>query len=416
MNPTIHSFEGQDLDTRGLGTLIDCVSCDVTEELNGAFTLEMKYPLHGKFAEHLVPGNIIMARPNHVQVPQPFRIRQTKRTLGSMMTVYANHISYDLSGYPYTASASLNGLANVITALNNKMTELADVAVDVPFNSFNFETDMTSNNVFSMQGASSVKAWMGAMIETFGGEWEYDGYNCDLKTRRGEDTSARISYGKNLVEYAKEQNDAVYTHVCAYYSKSDITACGALYPTEEEGSFRVLYLNVTDQFPDQPPSSAQLNNAASEYIASNDFTADSITVTPSQIGMSVGLGDTVNVFYDTVYQTRVVKTVWNTLADQYTKLELGTIKPNIADTIKSISSSGDSIKVKAKEYSGTLNSYGCIQTDLKPETVVISAKTVTGTSFQCTPLVAGGWWWVRAVDWATGNKGSGSITVTVNYL
>lgn len=416
MNPTIHSFEGQDLDTRGLGTLIDCVSCDVAEELNGAFTLEMKYPLHGKYADYLVPGNIIMARPNHVQAAQPFRIRQTKRTLGNSIAVYANHISYDLSGYPYTAGASLTSLAAVISALNNKMVDLADVAVDMPFNAFNFDTDMSSNVIFSMKGASSVKAWMGAMVETYGGEWEYDRFNCDFVTRRGAETSARISYGKNLIEYAKEQNDEKYSDVCAYYDKNGIVACGPFVPTEEACQFRVLYLNVTEQFPDLPPSSAQLSSAAMEYINSNDFLADSIVVTPSQIGMSVGLGDTVNVFYDTVYTTRVVKTVWNALLDEYSKLELGTIKPNIADTIKSISSSGESIKVKSKEYSGTLNNYGCIQTDLRPSTVVLDAKTVNGTSFQCTPLIAGGWWWIRAVDWVTGNKGSGSISATVDYI
>ena len=86
MYPTIHNFKAEDLQTQGYGALSDCISCEVTEELNGGFTLEMKHPLKGEHAGYLIPGNIIVARPNHNQQPQAFRINQIKRSFSNLKT------------------------------------------------------------------------------------------------------------------------------------------------------------------------------------------------------------------------------------------------------------------------------------------------------------------------------------------
>ena len=60
MYPIIHDYAATDLTSQGYGALSDCILCEVTEELNGAFTLELQYPLHGLHAQYLVPGNIIV--------------------------------------------------------------------------------------------------------------------------------------------------------------------------------------------------------------------------------------------------------------------------------------------------------------------------------------------------------------------
>ena len=157
MFPTIHSFEANDLTTQGYGALSDCISCDVTEELNGAFTLEMKYPLKGIHYEQLIPTNIIVVKPSHNQSPQPFRISDVKQSFANSITVYANHISYDMSGYSLRLGRNYDSLAEVITAMNG-FDWSSEGGV---YHGFTFDTDMTSSHPFKMPMLQTLRSWMG---------------------------------------------------------------------------------------------------------------------------------------------------------------------------------------------------------------------------------------------------------------
>ena len=339
MYPTIHNWSGNDLNTKGFGALADCISCLVTEELNGGFTLELQYPLKGQCSEHLTPGNIIMVKPSHNQGLQPFRISEVKQSFSNSITVYANHISYDMSGYNLRASRNCNSLAEVIAMIND--FDWSDQGAGA-YHDFTFATDMTSNKSFHQDGLNTLRAWMGgkegSIIDTYGGEWIYDGFTCFLASRRGEDTGIRISYGKNLAEYEKERTNNEYSHVCAYWKKSETTVFSNNIATGVNCTFRVAYYDASKEYENQP-SVAQLDVSATNAIAGINPIPQTIKVTPAQIGGDIiGLGDTVLICYDSVFQTRVIKTVWDALAGAYETLELGTKKENIADTIKSLSS------------------------------------------------------------------------------
>lgn len=337
MYPTIHGSSGNNLDTQGYGALSDCLFCEVTEELNGGFTLEMTYPLKGLHSEYLIPGNIIEAVPNHNQKRQPFRISQVRKSFSDNCKVYANHISYDLSGYPVRAAGSYNSLQETINAMNAMTwnTGSAD------YHAFTFGKDFDAELLpFSMPACQTLRSWMGgqsgSIIDVYGGEWVYDDFSCFLTSRRGQDTGYRISYGKNLAEYEAQGDYTAYSHVCAYWKKSDVTVYGALVSTGIAGPFRVAYIDVSNEYETQPTTS-QLNSSATAYIAKTNFGVQTITITPVQIGSdNIGLGDSVLICYETVFSTRVVKTVWDVLAGVYTKMELGSKKVSIADTIKSL--------------------------------------------------------------------------------
>lgn len=336
MFPTIHNFAADDLETQGYGALADCISCEVTEELNGAFTLELTYPLNGLHSEYLVTGNIIVAKPNHNQSRQPFRISEVKKSFSNNIQVYANHICYDLSGYPVRNAYTLTSLANVISTMNGFTWSTGDAA----YHQFTFDTDMTSSKTFTMPATQTVRSWMGgqdgSILNVYGGDWVYDSFSCFLTSRRGQDTGYRISYGKNLAEYEKDKNYTEYSHACAYWKKSDVVVYSDITPTGISCSFRCGYIDATSAF-DAQPSVAQLNSYVSGEIATMVFGAQTITVTPAQLGNDViGLGDGVLICYETVFSTRVVKTVWDVLIGQYKTLQLGTKKVNITDTIKSL--------------------------------------------------------------------------------
>jgi len=347
MFPTIHNYTGDTLKTQGYGALSDCISCEVTEVLNGEFTLELTYPLNGLHSEYLIPGNIIEVKPNHNQERQPFRISEVKKTFSNNIKVSANHISYDLSGYPVRAASYYGTLMYLFDQLNEMTWDSGDSV----FHKFNFDTDMRAYSYdpdnpdpaykpFSMAGVQTLRSWMGgqdgSIIDVYGGEWVYDNFNVFLTKRRGKDTGIRISYGKNIAEYEKQREYATYSHICAYWKKSDDLVYSDLMSTGIECPFRCAYYDATNEF-EEKPSSTQLNATATAQVSKTKVDVQTITVTPAQIGNdNIGLGDGVLICYESVFSTRVVKTVWDALTETYIKLELGTKKVNITDTIKSL--------------------------------------------------------------------------------
>ena len=420
MYPTIHDFTANNLNTQGYGALSDCISCDVTEELNGGFTLELQYPLNGIHAEYLQTGNIIMVKPSHNQGKQPFRISQIRKSFANNIVVYANHISYDLTGYPVPPAVSWNSLADAIDGMNNASWSYGTAV----FHQFTFATDMVSAKAIKLPAIQTMRSWMGgqegSILDVYGGEWEYDTFNCFLKERRGSDTGIRISYGKNLAEYEKQRDYVAYSHICAYWSKSDAVVYSDLVATGIDSTFRTGYIDASNAFESQP-TKAQLNTYAEAQLAGMNFAAQTITVTPAQIGNDViGLGDGVLVCYENVFSTRVIKTVWDALAGNYKLLQLGSKKANIADTIKTLTNDKSGSMIKSLNVSGTPNSYGCLNTGLPKDVIVLSAKTPTDgydDSAMITPFVAGGTWWFRATKWQDGWTAiTSAVNVTVFYV
>ena len=83
----------------GLGVLRDALSCGVSEGLNDAYELEMEYPIDGLHFNKIILQRIIFAKPNQYDNPQPFRIYNITKPLNGIITINAEHISYDMSGY-----------------------------------------------------------------------------------------------------------------------------------------------------------------------------------------------------------------------------------------------------------------------------------------------------------------------------
>ena len=109
MNPILYQSTETVFDTNGIGILGDCVSCTVTEERNSAYELEMEYPITGIHYADIAMRSIILAKPNPTSDPQPFRVYESSKPMGGIVTVYARHIAYDLDGIPvnpFTASTA----------------------------------------------------------------------------------------------------------------------------------------------------------------------------------------------------------------------------------------------------------------------------------------------------------------------
>lgn len=97
MIPVLYDEEETVFTSFGIGPLAECTYCQVTEERNGAYELVLKYPSKGRMYPELISGRILKVRANETSGLQLFRVYRVTTPLGGIVTVYAAHISYDLS-------------------------------------------------------------------------------------------------------------------------------------------------------------------------------------------------------------------------------------------------------------------------------------------------------------------------------
>lgn len=345
MIPILFESTASSFTTNGLGALAEAISCEVTEERNEGFELELKYPISGIRFNDIKQRRIIYAKPSPARSAEPFRIYKITKPSKGIITVYAQHISYDLSGIPVTPFSATTA-AQAISRINTYATVQ---------NNFQFSTDMVKNGSFEFAVPSSIRSIMGgrdgSILDVYHGEWQYSGFNVALKASRGRDNGVKIAYGKNLTTLEQEENiSAVYTGVLPYYySESDGLVQGQVQNVPGTFDFvRILTYDFSDKF-DETPTVQQLNAQAVAYIEENDIgvPAVSLKVSFADLSKASGFGrsqfletvelcDTVTVDFDILdisATAKVVKTTFDVLLDKYSKIEIGQVKDGIASTI-----------------------------------------------------------------------------------
>lgn len=329
-------------DTNGLGALSDCISCVVEETLNGPFELEMQYRLNGLHYADITLRSIILAKPNPTARPQPFRVYKISRPINGVVTINAQHLSYDLSGIviePFNAPSLASALDGMKT---NAVTE----------NPFEYETDKTVISDFVVSYPSSARSLVagqrGSLLDTYGGELEFDRYQVKLWAHRGKDNGVTIRYGKNMTDVTQEEDGSgVYTGVYPYwYSEEEGSAdLGSSYvPVEGEFDFtRILLLDLTEEF-ENKPTAEELTQKAQEYISNHDPGVPTISTTVSwyqskDFVENVNLGDVVGVYFSRLgisAKAKIVKTRYNALQNRYESVDIGSVRSSIAGTIVSM--------------------------------------------------------------------------------
>lgn len=347
MKPILYASTETQFNTNGIGVLAGAVSCKVTEELNGEYELVMQYPIDGIHYGDIKSRSLIMAKPNREDNPQPFRVYRITKPISGIVTVYAEHISYDLTGIPvepFTAGSA----AGAITALET------GAAVASPFT---FWTDKTNAGNLTVATPLSSRFVLGggdnSILGVYGGELEFDRYTVRLHGARGINRGTSIRYGKNLTSLEQDENISnTYTGVYPYYADTEGNVTQLSDPiVSAPGTYdyvRIMPLDLSTEF-DEAPTQAALREAAEAYIQNNNIgiPAVSLKVSFAQLAQTkeyehlellerVTLGDTVNVEFAALgvsATAKCVKTVYNVLTDQYESIDLGDARANIADTI-----------------------------------------------------------------------------------
>lgn len=345
LTPILFEDNATDYVTQGIGALGDVLSGEVTEETNGQYEVRLTYPVTGRRYADLKNRRLIYCKPDPYRDAQPFRIYRITRPLNGIITIYARHKLYDLDGTPVNPFSA----SNALSAMKGLK---ANAAIETPYQ---FWTDINSNAQFSVSVPTSTRALLGgikgSILDTYGGEYEWDNDTVKLYARRGSDNGVTISYGKNLTDIEQDENIAnLCTGIIGYWANSD----GELVQTpvvNGPGTYNFANVKAVDFSLDfeSKPTVEQLQKRAQQYVSDNNVGIPDVSITLSWVqleqysgyeGLSLldraSLGDTVTVRFPPLgidVKARVVKTVYDILQDRYSSVEIGSVKANIADTI-----------------------------------------------------------------------------------
>jgi len=351
--------EGQtDFSTNGIGRLMDAISCTVTEERNGQYELHMEYPIDGQHMEDIRYSRIILATPADGKRPQPFRIYRITKPLSGVVEIDAEHISYQMTHIPIMPF-SVDGLTPAFAGFTTYAAET---------NPFCFWHEGSFGEAlahsFKVSQPDNLRALLfgqeGSVIDTFGGEWEFDRYDVILHKARGVDNGVTIRYGKNLTDLKQEENiESTYTGICPFW-KGQLEDGTDVMVTLPEG---VLHSTFADNYPYQrtkivdfsssfqsPPTEEELRERGRQYIENNDVGTPKVSLETSFIALHqtqeyadltriehINLCDTITVQFPVLNvstKAKVVKTVWNVLLDRYDSITIGAVQSRLSATLQ----------------------------------------------------------------------------------
>lgn len=350
MIPILFKSDATDFTTNGIGRLTDAISCTVTEERNGQYELEMQYPMDGQYYSEIRTSSIIAAVPYDGAKIQAFQVYKISRVLGGRVTINAQHISYRLNWIP-VMPFSASSLADTLEKIKVNSAEN---------NPFTFEADFTSTVSCGFTIPTGCKTALGgvdgSVLDTYGGEYEWDNFTVKLHRNRGSEKPITLLYGKNITDLTQEEVISnTYTGVCPYWSATDnnitVTLPEKVISVKAAENFpfhRTKVVDFSGQF-DAQPTIEQLREATTEYIEENNIGVPDVSIEVSFINLAgtdgyedaasletVQLGDTISVYFEKLgVQTRakVIGYEYNVLTEKYENVSIGTSRSTLASTI-----------------------------------------------------------------------------------
>lgn len=332
---TIYESNTTDFNNNGITVLTDCISCNIIEELNGQYELELEYPLdeRGKW-QYLLEDNIIKAD------GQLFRIYNKTKSLDSIK-VNARHIFYDLLDN-FVESVSLYNTtgANALYAVLNN-TQYAHNFTSVSDVSNLYTTSYTYQNPIEMIMGNE------GLINTWGGELERDNFTIKYKANRGQDRGILISYGKNIIGIEETLDiDNVCTRLLPI-GKDGLTLTEKYIDSQYINNYphpKIRLVEFTEA-----ETEIALRVMAQHYmlidhvdIPISNYKVDFVELSKTEeyknyaILETVYLGDTVTIKHSKLninLKAKVIKTVKNVITNRIENIELGSFKVNLATSI-----------------------------------------------------------------------------------
>lgn len=394
-----------DFTTNGVTILTNIIDAEITEELNGAYTLTFKYPIEEpKIVQGIIQANtnvitnknILVGTNANVNIHpksyflqkdyivyannQAFRIYNVKRNM-STIEVNCRHIFYDLLD---------NFLEDVRPTNLNRMDALQWILERTQYPTrftFNGNLGPTATRYFIRKNV--VEAIMGqdGILETWGGEIVRDNFNIGIWDARGNDRGVLIQGGKNLVgieedldtdnvitrimptgldendtvimlpeKYIDSPNINMYPHPkVRHLHYGDIKVNGETGITKDD-VIRLLRLKVKELYEVEKIDIPQINYKVDFIeLSKTEEYKDYITLE------KVEVGDTVTVRYNKLnldIKAKVIKTTKHLKGNAWVneKVELGNFKKDVTNSLNKIDAiTTEDGKVKGEAIWGTID-------------------------------------------------------------
>lgn len=277
--------------------LHEATSAIIKEQMNGDFTLTVRYPITDSEIYQLFREDMLIKAPAPVLGPQLFRIKKPIEN-DDHLEITAYHITDDVM------QRSINPLSVNKQSCWQALSQLVQVAKS-PINDFSFTSDITDRKTINTKEVETLYSVLmdGAhsIVGTWEGEMVRDNFAISIKRNRGEDRGVIISTHKNLKSYQRTKNSQnVVTRI---HAKSTFKAEGAkedttiaitvdspligAYPYINERSYTNNNIQTVEELTKW--ASAKFTN---EHI---DKATDAIKIEAYELdGQTVHMGDTVN--------------------------------------------------------------------------------------------------------------------------
>ena len=377
MIPILYKADATNFASYGIGALPDTISCEVTEERNGAYECVVKYPVTGMNYSEIKRERIIKAKPSDTGSPQASRIYRVTTPINGIVKIYAQHISYDLAtiATPQWESTPITPQLAVDEVFDNALTP----------HRFTFQTDYTEAKAFAVSKPKSLRAVLGgeegSVLSFWGGEFEWDNFKVIHHQGRGHNNGVVIEYGKNLTKFEHDSDISdVYTDLLPYAVTEDEDGNETVITLAEQilqigkttlSQRKTLIKDFTDSFDiDAVITEDLLREKAQKYLENNPLGVETPTLTISFEALwkqpeyaavleRVALCDTVTVRHSELgisEHVKVIKTVYDTLAEKYVSITLGSAKASLLSTISDTTQSVDNIVQKVDRFPSLMQS------------------------------------------------------------
>lgn len=392
MIPRVYSADETAFAGGELCYLTDCVSCEVTEERNGIFELEFRYPISGTAFPRIKPGCIVISSYDISGKEEPFDIYGFSADESGIATFRARHISYRLNKITIEPGSTMHGYLknagtttewNIWRYLNeNDMNEhhLNKLPINISYRIlpiskvpsadyddqtlYTVDTKKTKSLRDALIGSSNSVASQGSTEL----RWSYSNGTIygDMMERRGADTTAVIRVGQDLIDYRYEYDESDFSEeIIPYWVSPEGNALLLDQLLDEQGvypdyisvpsnmqrreRFTATIIEFTDKVEgDEQPTADALWDYAREYYDAHNLKSgyESLSITYNPIWQTdeyrdkidpaqrLKLCDTAQVWIPEIgvsKRMKVVKTVWDALRERYTKMEFGKLQRSLFD-------------------------------------------------------------------------------------
>lgn len=352
MIPILFAPSATSFSTNGIGRLSEMISCEVTEERNGVYELTATIGTDSKHYSDIVHSAIIGVIPHDGGNVQAFRIYKISKPIGGIITINAQHISYELSHIPTRPFTAANVGAALAGLKSNSMQA----------NPFTFWTDKSTIANYKQAKPESIRARLGgqqgSILDVYGGEYEFDNYTVKLWNNRGSDRAVTLRYGKNITDIKQEENiQNTITGIVPYWCGGDdeVVYYNGIVEASTAANFpyrRSVPYDFSGDF-QSAPTAAQLRQRAERYIIRNSIGIPAVSIKVSFVALwqteeykdiaplqRVNLCDWVTIQFERLgisAKAKVIKTVYDVLTERYKSIELGEARTDFASYVVGLS-------------------------------------------------------------------------------